>query len=278
MRRRRIAIAVAIAFGFLFSVPASDAQSPAAPEANPADIAQAITLVCPGHEVTLSEDGIVDGCKSCPDGTDLYEKSAESWLLQRAISGRFTSKQDENLLLQGTGCDSPNNSAGGTFVFVAKAGQISLLKYAEGFSIEGCGKFSYLDGSNALVCRLKSSSQEWIREVVTIVRFDATGAYCPQYLFLARDTTGECAQRPREPVEESRIIDVQFSRSSSGALSGLTVTATYRSVKCSQLASQNKNRTYKVRFVFNGKRFKVALKGKEAYDLFFSPVVTVETS
>src|SRR5579863_7066357 len=82
-----------------------------------ADVEAAVGTLCVSRDITRSKDGNVSGCRVCPKDTDFGGTSNSSWEIYAETPGHFTSPQDEDLLLDGTGCDSHANNFGGSFMF-----------------------------------------------------------------------------------------------------------------------------------------------------------------
>jgi hypothetical protein len=256
----------------------SSTVAPEPPQPRPAGVESAIALICPQHEVTLDSTGKVDGCKSCPQGTDLYGNGTGPWILQHTIAGHFTSPQDQNLILNGSGCDTPDDVWGGSFVIALRGDQPSLLRYNPGISGSLCSKLSSLDGHDFMICKFRNIRQDWKYDEINFTKFDSTGKGATDYLLQSRDSTEGCQSHPRDIVQESAITGIKFSPQSHGVITGMTVTATYRSFRCSRLTTPPKLKTFQIRFAFNGKRFRVALRSRDAFELYFNPFVEVETS
>lgn len=251
------------------------AQSPAAAatQPNPADVERAVALICPQSDITRAKDGRVDGCKTCPEGTDFSGENNMSWGLYHVTAGHFTSPKDDNLLLDGSGCDSHASNFGGSFLFSLKAGQPRLLKYDQGLATSRCNKASYPDGRDFLVCQSGWTGQGYTIENVLVSGFNAAGKDVTTNVLRVTDTTGTCLDDPSTVVQDADITDIKFSNKESGELTGMTVTATLGHVKCSQVSPTNKSntplpsgKTYLIQFLFDGKQFKVAPASRTAFN------------
>jgi len=198
-----------------------------------------------------------------------------SWGLYAVTPGHFTSPQDDNLLLDGSGCDSHANNFGGSFMFTLKSGKPRLLHYDQGLVTSQCHKFAFSDGRDFLVCQGGWTGQGENIAIVSMSSFDPTGKDVTTILFTTTDTTFTCGDDPTTVVQESDIKDLKFSSKESGEITGMTITAILGDVKCSQLKSEQKTgklsasvKTYQIEFVFDGKRFKVAPASRAVLNRF----------
>jgi len=159
-----------------------------------ADVEAAVGLICKPSDITRSKSGTVSGCRVCPEGTDFHQFTVfpSGWELQSATSGHFTSANDDNLLLSGSGCDSHANNFGGSFVFTFKDGKAKLIRYDNGLLTDQCHKFDFADGRNFLVCRGGFTGQGENDEDVSTASFAASGEEAVDYLISTNDTTGTC--------------------------------------------------------------------------------------
>jgi hypothetical protein len=238
-----------------------------------ADVEAAVAAICPTRDITRSKNGGVSGCRVCPEGTDFAGEAQSNWGLYAETPGHFTSDQDDNLLLDGTGCDSHANNFGGSFMFSLKSGKARLLKYDKGLVSSQCHKFAYADARDFLVCRVGWTGMGEIDQTVFMAAFDASGKDMTTNLISVRNTTFACGEGSTEGVQNPDIKGIEFSNRQTGAIIGATVTATLEIVKCSQgkngerAANQSvATRTYEISFLFDGKRFKVAPASRAAFD------------
>src|SRR5579864_8554883 len=94
-----------VTLALLFLAPACCAQNkPAA--ASAADIEAAVAILCKPADITHSKTGSITGCNTCPKGTDFYSQNMGGWYFGAATPGHFTSAHDDNLILDGSNCDS----------------------------------------------------------------------------------------------------------------------------------------------------------------------------
>ncbi len=240
-----------------------------------ADIEAAVATICSPRDITRSKAGTANGCRVCPEGTDFSGDGHSSWEMYAETPGHFTAAQDDDLILDGTGCDSHANNFGGSFVFTLKSGKPRLLKYDNGLITDQCHKFAYPDGRDFLVCRGGWGGMGENDGFVFTAAFDATGKSAAANLIKVTDTTATCGDDPGTGVQESDIKDIKFSTKDSGELTGLTVTATLGYPKCSQVKTGEKTRkpssavkTYEIEFLFDGKHFKVAPTSRAALERF----------
>ena len=240
-----------------------------------ADIEAAVATICSPRDITRSKAGAAKRMPRLPEGTDFSGDGHSTWEMYAETPGHFTSPQDDNLILDGTGCDSHANNFGGSFVFTLKSGKPRLLKYDSGLITDECHKFTYSDGRDFLVCRGGWGGMGENDGFVFAAAFDATGKSAAAYLIKVTDTTATCGDDPAVGVQESDIKDIKFSTKDSGEITGLTVTATLGYPKCSQVKAEEKTRkpssavkTYEIEFLFDGKHFQVAPASKAALERF----------
>lgn len=251
-----------------------------------ADIEAAVGLICPARAITRSKDGSVSGCSVCPAATDFHGYGHSSWQMYAETPGHFTSPQDDNLLVDGTGCDSDASNRGGSFLFTLKSGKPRLLKYNQGLVTSQCHKFAYADGRNFLVCKGGRYLQGEGVEMVFMASFDADGNGVTANLITSTDTTGTCGDDHSTVVRESDFKDIHFSPKSPGSpdplppgestqIAGLAITATLGNVKCSQVAAAKTTgnlpasvKTFAIEFQFDGKHFNVAPASRSALNRF----------
>jgi hypothetical protein len=88
-----------------------------------AEVEAAVEAICPVRDITRSKNGGVSGCRVCPQGTDFSGDTKSNWELYAETPGHFTFPQDDDLLLDGMGCDSHANNFGGSFMFSLKSGK-----------------------------------------------------------------------------------------------------------------------------------------------------------
>ncbi len=239
------------------------------------DIEAAVDLICPSGDITRSKDGRASGCRTCPKGTDFQGVNGPEWEMYAETPGHFTSADGDNLLLDGTGCDSHANNFGGSFMFVVESGQLRLVTYEKGLVTDECHKFALSDGRDYLVCRGGWSGQGESTETVFTAAFRSDGKATTTQLIAVRDTTGMCGDDPDQVAQESSVKDIEVSHGQSGQIPGLTITATLGEVKCSQASTAAKSgklpasvKTYKIEFLFDGKRFNVAPSSRSTFNRF----------
>lgn len=249
------------------------------------DVEAETRLICPGGKVTHAKDGSVSGCGGCPKETDFSGNGRIAWELYAATPGHFTSAHDNNLLLDGQGCDSDASNNGGTFVFVMSVGKARLLRYEKGLITDQCQKFAYADGRDGLVCRGGHYLQGEGDQSVFVASFLASGKSATTTLINARDTTGLCGDDGTQVVQQSKISEIQFSSKAPGApsgtagesapITGLRIKAEIGEVKCSQVASAQKTkaapvsvRSYIIEYTFDGKQLRVAPSSRESLNHF----------
>lgn len=249
------------------------------------DIEGAVRLICPTGKITRGKDGKVSGCAVCPKGTDFYGQTQNQWEMYAETPGHFTSAKDDNLVLDGTGCDAHASNFGGSFVFALVGGSLRLLRYEKGLITNQCQKFVYADGRDGLVCRGGWSGQGEADQSVVIAAFDASGRATTRTLIRVTDTTGTCGEDKAQVVQQGGISEVQFvSKPGSGTadrpgesaqISGLRIEAELGAVKCSIVEATQKTKrapatvkSYAIEFTFDGKQFKVAPGGRAALAKF----------
>ena len=240
-------------------------------EVREADVEAAVSLICLARDIMRSKDGAVSGCRVCPANTDFSGETNNKWEFSAAIPGHFTSPQDDNLLLDGAGCDSHANNFGGSFMFTLKSGKARLLKYDRGLVTSRCHEFSFPGGRDFLVCQGGWTGMGENDGTVFMTAFDVSGKDITTNLVGVRDSTYSCGGDPMEGVRNSEIRDIKFSTRDSGEIAGLTVTATLGIIKCSQVKIGEKEqeqpagvKTYEIEFLYDGKRFSVAPGSKAA--------------
>ncbi len=196
-------------------------------------------------------------------------------LREGTMWGHFTSPSAENLIVSGFGCDSHADNFGGSYVFTHKAGRLRLLKYDPAVFVADCHAFPYPDGRDFLVCKRGWYGQGEGAGDIVITSFDATGDDRSTKLIAVKDTTGTCAGDSSDVVQSSDIVDMKFSTSDNGELTGMTVTATLGNIKCSQRPDPKKGRpaptslkTYEIEYTFDGKLFHVAPQSEKIMTLF----------
>lgn len=253
--------------------------------ARAADIEAAVGVICSPSDITRAKDGSVSGCRVCPKGTGFYRYGRTEWEMYAETPGHFTSPHDNNLLLNGIGCDPDESNNGGSFMFTLKSGKPRLLKYNQGLITSRCHKFAYPDGRDFLVCRGGSYLQGEGHETVFMASFDAVGTSVTRDLIVITDMTGTCSNDPRDVtvVQEADIKDIQFALQpkgsgdpgKSGEINGMTITATLGNVRCPEANMEEKMgklpasvKTYKIEFLFDGKHFKVAPTSRAALNRF----------
>lgn len=229
------------------------------------DIESAVSLICQAKDIKRGRDGAVEGCLTCPQGTDFHGTAGNAWEIYAQTPGHFTSPQANDLILDGTGCDSHANNFGGSFVFTINGGKARLLHYNPGLITDQCHKFAYADGRHHLICRGGWGGQGESDPYVFEASFHAGGIGTSSRLVALRDTTGTCGDDATTVVRESEIKDVRFTPAASEKITGLTVVATFGTVRCSRIAASTKPKTakpqpaaktYEITFSFDGKRFR----------------------
>ena len=238
-----------------------------------ADMDAAIRLICPASKLIHGKDGKTSGCAVCPKGTDFYRQPSNAWQMYAETPGHFASAKDDNLLLDGTGCDSHANNFGGTFVFAISGGKARLLRYENGLITDQCQKFTYADGRNGLVCRGGWTGQGLAELTVFTTSFNAVGKSATKVLLHVSDTTGTCGEDRSQTVQQAGISEVQFvpkPQSGAGEIGSLQIKAYSGSVKCSVVQAARKTKrapatmkSYTIDFLFDGRQFKVAPDSRE---------------
>ena len=199
-----------------------------------ADVDAAVRLICPASKITHDKDGKVSGCAVCPKGTDFQGQSNAPWEMYAETPGHFTSAKDDDLLLDGTGCDSHANNFGGTFVFKLAGGKARLLHYENGLITDQCQKFAYADGRNGLVCHGGWSGQGLSELTVFVSSFAASGKATTKVLIHATDMTGTCGEDKTQVVKQGGISEVNFvpdAHAAAAEISGLIIKAYTGDVK-----------------------------------------------
>ena len=243
--------------------------------ARASDIESAVGAICKSGDITRSKDGRVSGCHTCPKGTDSYGESHSNWEMYAETPGHFISAQDDNLILDGTGCDSHANNFGGSFIFSIKDGKARLVRYDQGLVTSQCHKFAYKDGRDFIVCRGGWGGQGENDENVFMAAFAATGKETVTRLISTSDTRGTCLDDPTQVVQEAEVSSIKFVPQDSGQITGMTVTATLGNIKCSQVDSGSKSgktagtvKTYEIEFLFDGQHFNATPASKAALRRF----------
>ena len=236
--------------------------------AKQADIEAAVRLICPTGKTTHGKDGKLSGCAVCPKGTDFHGQANTAWEMYAETPGHFTSAKDDNLLLDGTGCDSHANNFGGTFVFSVAGEKVRLLHYENGLTTNQCQKFAYADGRNGLVCRGGWSGQGLSELTVFVTSFGVSGKAMTKVLVHATDTTGTCGEDKTQVVKQGGISEVNFmpgAHAAAAVVGGLIIKAYTGDVKCSIAEAAQKTRrapasvkNYTIEFTFDGQQFRVA--------------------
>jgi hypothetical protein len=265
--------------GFGMSAHAQVRFNTAGAGAKDTDIEAAIGLICPAGKVTHGKDGKLSGCGTCPKGTDFFGRGQSEWEVYAATPGHFTSPKDDNLLIDGQGCDADANENGGTFEFAVNAGKAKLIRYEKGLISDECIKFAYLDGRDGLVCRDGSYLQGEGVARVFVASFEVTGKSAIETLVRASDTTGTCGDDGTQLVRRWDITDIQFMRKTgsematgqSAQITGLAIQERIGDEHCSQIATERKTKaapssvkTYSVKFAFDGRLFKIDPASKVA--------------
>ena len=272
------------ALALLFLAPAISAQtktatasSVAGSAASTADEEAAVALLCKPADIDRSKTGSITGCKTCPKGTDFYSQNMGGWYFGAATAGHFTSAHADNLILDGSNCDSHASNFGGSFIFSMVSGKPKLLKYDRSLRTDQCHKYSYTAGREFLVCRGGWSGQGEFDAYFFLASFDATGKSSQATIFSTRNTAGSCGGEG-ESVEGSDIKDVKFDAKDSGALTSMTLTATNGSMTCAQAKAKKASgkdpasmKTYEIQFLFDGKQFTVAPASRAAFRAFPQP-------
>jgi hypothetical protein len=242
-----------------------------------ADIDAAVATLCAPTDITRRNDGSISGCRVCPDGTDFAHDGHSNWGLFAETPGHFTSPQDDNLLLDGSGCDSHASNFGGSFMFSLQSGKPRQLHYDQGLDTSQCHKFAFPDARDFLICRGGWTGQGENIAYVSMISFDASGKDLSAKLISTMDSTYTCGDDPDTVVQDSDITGIKFSPKDSGAITGLTITATLGNAKCSDVKAGYKSnkipaavKTYEIEFQFDGKHFKVAPASSAALERFES--------
>jgi len=249
---------------------AQSAKSPmfntAGADAKAAEIEAAVSLICKAKDTTHAKDGKISGCRACPEGTDFHGIGNSSWEMYAETPGHFASAQEDNLILDGTGCDSHASNFGGSFIFSFKDGKARLMRYDKGLVTSQCHKFAYADGRNFLVCRGGWSGQGENDENLFMTSFAVSGKGAVKYLLSTTDSTGTCGDDSAQ-VQESGIKSVTFTPADSEKITGLTVTAKLGTVTCAR-AGKGATKSYSVEFLFDGTRFVVDPGSRAAWRRF----------
>ena len=274
---RRFVVGLALGAGlcvvwFGLAAPAQVQFNTAGAGAKDADIAAALGLICPADKIKHGKEGKVSGCATCPRGTDFFGQGQSKWEIYAATPGHFISAKDDDLLIDGQGCDADASGNGGSFVFAINAGKVKLIRYEKGLITDQCFKFAYADGRDGLVCRDGSYLQGEGDERVFVTSFDATGKSLLKALVRARDTTGTCGGDGTQVVMRWDITDLRLVRKAgsesaagvSAQITGLVVQERIGDERCSQIATERKTKavpslvkTYTVKFTFDGRQFKI---------------------
>jgi hypothetical protein len=187
----------------------------------------------------------------------------------------LTSAHDDNLILDGSNCDSHASNFGGSFVFSIISGKPKLLKYDQSLRTDQCHKFPYADRREFLVCRGGWSGQGEYDSYFFLARFDVTGKSSQTTIFSTRNTASSCSSGSGESVEGSDIKDAKFDAKASGELTSMTITATNGTMTCAQAKAKKASgkdpasmKTYEIEFLFDGKQFTVAPASRTAFRVF----------
>lgn len=246
-----------------------------ASSANESIIASAIALLCKPADITHSKTGSITGCNTCPKDTDFYSQNMGGWYFGAATTGHFTSAHDDNLILDGSNCDSHASNWGGSFIFSMVSGKPKLLKYNKALRTDQCHKFPSADGREFLVCKGGWSGQGEFDTYFFLAKFDATGEDTRTVVFRTRNTSGSCSMGSDDFVRGSDITDAKFNSKDSGELTSMTITATNGTINCAQAKAKKASgkdppsmKTYEIEFLFDGEEFTVAPASKAAFRMF----------
>jgi hypothetical protein len=252
------------------------------PNANQSDVEAAVALLCKPADMIRSQNGNASGCKACPEGTDFFGQNMGEWELRNALTGHFTSAEDNELIVSGFNCDSHAHNFGGSFIFFLKTGKPRLLRYESGFLTDTCHKFRYADGREFLVCRGGWSGQGENDASVFLTRFDATAKGVGTMIFGTFDSTATCGDDSAVKVPSSGIKNIEFSSKDSGELTSMMITATFGQVTCGEAKTKRTPgqempsvKTYELRYIFDGGQFAIAPESKAALEVF-PQKITVE--
>lgn len=245
-----------------------------APRARKAEIDAAVAMICTPSDIMRSKNGAVTRCQKCPEGTDFRGDNMDKWNLVGSAIGHFTSAHDENLILDGAGCDSHASNWGGSYIFSIISDAPQLLKYDKGLHINRCREFYHPDGREFLVCQDNNSGQGEEDSTVFLAQFDAAGNAIQTNILSAEDTKGTCGDDPSTKVEVSGIRDIRYVIKESGQLKEMTVTATKGEITCAQANRLKPGRQplavkiYQIEFTFDGNQFTPSPASLVAYNLF----------
>jgi hypothetical protein len=239
------------------------------------DVEAAAGTICHSHDITRSKDGNVSGCRVCPEGTDFYGDGHSGWEIYAETPGHFTSPQDDNLLLDGTGCDSHASNFGGSFMFALKSGKARLLRYDQGLATEQCHKFAFADGRDFLICRGGSTFQGESSETIFMAAFDGAGKAAVTKLISAANTRDTCHGDIKFSTKRSTQSGQSGASGESAETTGMTITAMQGSGDCSQAQRDEKTgkpsravKSYDIEFLFDGQHFDVAPASRTALSRF----------
>jgi hypothetical protein len=214
------------------------------------------------------------------------------WELKHAIAGHFTSPISETLLLGGIGCEPHSLSFGGTFVFALGLGKPRLLDYREGLIIENCQKLPLRDRRDFLVCNDRWGAQGYETSYLYDAVFDSTGKSTVQAIFETDDNVATCGADADGnflgPVQHSSIKAVRFRNASGPGPLEMLITVAWgkkvltrsESAECLKRVANPgfrealvpaRTKDYRLRFLFDGRRFAAAHTSRAIRKLFPEP-------
>ncbi|MFI5421409.1 MAG: hypothetical protein ACHQ1H_10625 [Nitrososphaerales archaeon] len=256
-----------------------------------ADVTIAISEICAPNNIVTGPNGAAMGCRTCPKGSVFQDEQSMHWDLKRALSGHFTSSDEENIILSVNGCEPHSMNFGGTFVFLRDNSKLKLLSYNGSLITERCHKLRSPDGRDFLVCQGEWGGQGSVASFIYQVVFDGKGASKTIPIFETSDSMLTCGKdlrgKPDSPVQKSEIRTVQFKEHGS-KLSGLSVSVTLGKKQLTQAEKvacvesvKNSNyqeasvsiptKVYRIDFSYDGREFKIVPLSATTLKLFPKP-------
>lgn len=272
------------------------AQAPDRPTIFPSDSrdprqaggAELLEAVCPRQVAIDKKIGCATGCSDDTNFGSFGDRLP--WSLEGVIRGHFLSPTSDDAVLWMTGCEPHAANFGGTILLTRKGHRWSMLWYKSAIQTEKCHKTRLTSGREILVCIGTAGAQgnNWtelyIEDLLEPKPTLMAGERDDGAFFAAADDTPTCgwqqgAKAPdTDPVIRSHIDKVEFSTRTVSGAPMVSVTASFGKKKMTLaeveacLAEQRdvlpSTKTYRMDFLYDGRRFKPAPSSVEAVRIF----------
>lgn len=237
--------------------------------------AQLLEQVCPGRVVTGKEITCRGGCAKFPY---LPQPGLPGgWRITGVIRGRFLQPDREDAVLSTDGCEPHVTQWGGSILIPGENPHRLKPRYYSGLISRACHKIQASDGRDLLVCETTDAHQGYLTREISLNDFRIGQPSSRNTILVVEDSMNACGgqiggQSPPAPVGIRAYLErLEFSDNKMivYARRGEWRFTEEQLNHCKpELIPHVPTKSYRIEFLFDGRRFQVAPADRKTSALF----------